>query len=62
MALISCASESEMIEEFPMPFKRSADYLGMKYLGNVHGFIKDGALPLEVKNDIRRFVDIIQQG
>lgn len=60
MALISCASEAEMIEEFPMPFKRSADYLGMTFLGNVHGFMRDGELPSIVKSDIRRFVDTIQ--
>ena len=61
MALMSCASEAKMIEEFPMPFKRSADYLGMTFLGNVHGYLENGQLPHEVKQDIREFVDLIQK-
>ena len=59
MALISCAYEETMIEEFPMPFKRSANYLGIEFLGNVHGYVRNMKLPEEVKEDIRSFVKMI---
>ncbi len=35
-AAISCCIDSSVDEEFWHPFKRSAKYLGMNYLGNVH--------------------------
>lgn len=35
MAVISCNGE-DLVGGFYMPFKESANYLGMNYLGNVH--------------------------
>ncbi|MDX1686304.1 MAG: NAD(P)H-dependent oxidoreductase [Saprospiraceae bacterium] len=59
MALISCASDSQIMPEFPMPFIRSADYLGMTFLDNVHGYVRNGELPADVKKDIRSFTKTI---
>ena len=61
MALISCASDEELYPEFPMPFIRSANYLGMNYLGNVHGYVNpEGELPKGVKENILKFVHIFK--
>jgi multimeric flavodoxin WrbA len=50
MAVLSSASEDELKDGFLMPFKESANYLGMNYLGNVHGWQEDGKMP-EIVND-----------
>lgn len=60
MALMSCAYEPTMIEEFPMPFKRSARYLGMSYLGEVHGYVRNETLPEDVKTEILSFTKLIR--
>lgn len=36
MAVLSNSHDSEIEDTFYLPFKKSADYLGMQYLGNVH--------------------------
>ena len=58
MAMISCASGPELKKEFSMPFIASADYLGMKYLGDVHTWLEsENMISNEVKSNIRKFVD-----
>lgn len=36
MAVISCSEAIESESHFWIPFRKSAEYLGMKYLANVH--------------------------
>lgn len=36
MAVLSNSHDSEIEDTFYLPFTKSADYLGMNYLGNVH--------------------------
>ena len=55
MAVISCASEKELIDGFIQPFQHSADYLSMNFLGNVHGYVGEGALDDVVKSRINAF-------
>lgn len=51
MAMISCSGDDERHEGFEMPFKLSADYLGMLYLGDIHVWIGDEVeIGLESKN------------
>ncbi|NJM79861.1 MAG: NAD(P)H-dependent oxidoreductase [Flavobacterium sp.] len=47
MAVISNSHDSEIDYDFYIPFKKSADYLGMNYLGQTH-FNADK--PEEIKN------------
>jgi multimeric flavodoxin WrbA len=47
MAVISNSHDSELDYDFYIPFKKSAEYLGMNYLGNKH-FNVD--LPLDKQN------------
>lgn len=38
MAVISCSNGDNLEEHFWLPFKKSAEYLGMHYLTNLHTF------------------------
>lgn len=55
MAVISCSNDHDCPGEFNLPFLRSASYLGMNYLGDMHSWIHQGALPEEVKEKINAF-------
>ena len=50
MAAICCGSDKDEIEGYFIPFKKSAEYLGMSYLGDLHTWI-EGNEPLEVVVD-----------
>lgn len=59
MAAISCGSEAEEIEGFFVPFRLSADYLGMRYLGDVHTWIDD-SLEKEVLERLQKIILVIK--
>ena len=61
MAVVSCGSNEELKEGFAMPFVESADYLGMHYLSDVHGWIDDGEIPIVVKKDMGKFITLIKE-
>lgn len=48
MFLISSGSSPEVPECFKFVFKETSKYLGMKYMGTFHGWIKDGKVPDEL--------------
>jgi multimeric flavodoxin WrbA len=48
MGMISIGSYGELVNGFSMPFVESANYLGMHYVGDVHTWIEDIAIPNEV--------------
>jgi multimeric flavodoxin WrbA len=56
MMSVSCGSGPELQEGFEMPFKESANYLKMTYLGHLHGFVEDNTIEQSVKNDILAFL------
>ena len=55
MGMLSCSNSDDRPEEFHLPFSRSASYLGMNYLGDVHSWIKDDEIPADVKEKINAF-------
>ncbi|MGK0364021.1 MAG: multimeric flavodoxin WrbA [Saprospiraceae bacterium] len=55
IAVLSSASEDELKDGFLMPFIESANYLGMNYLGNVHGWQEDGEMPKIVRERLIEF-------
>ena len=56
MIAIACGSDDIETEGFFVPFKRSAEYLGMNYLGDIHTWIEE-VLPTKiVLNKIESFV------
>lgn len=54
MAMVSCGSDAHLKEGFEMPFRESAHYLGMAYLGGVHTWIENDEIPEEVKKALHR--------
>lgn len=55
MAMISCGSGPEPINGFDMPFVRSAQYLGMNYLGDIHTWIEDESIPVGLEAELKAF-------
>ena len=44
MAMISNNNYDDIKEGFSMPFRESANYLGMTYLGNTHAWVEEGKI------------------
>ncbi len=61
MAMICCSSDDEEYPEMEMPFKRSADYLGMNYHGYVHTWIENELIPSEVQQRLSAFAVMLSQ-
>ena len=57
MAMFCCSSDEEVFPEFNMPFKRSAEYLGMQYLGDVHTWIEGTTIPEKVQQELLLFLE-----
>ncbi len=60
MAVISSGSDKELKNGFHMPFIETANYLGMKYIADVHCWIENGNIPNEVKLKLTNFTKQIQ--
>jgi len=56
VAVVSCAYDRQLKPGFHMPFVETARYLGMHYLGDVHGWIEQGAIPPEVEQRLDAFL------
>ncbi len=57
MASISCSGHDDLVEGFEMPFRESADYLGMKYLGHLHTYVEEeGILVNTIKSKLEYFL------
>jgi multimeric flavodoxin WrbA len=52
MAMISCGSDAEIKPGFEMPFRESANYLGMKYVGEIHTWVENEKIPSKVESNI----------
>lgn len=57
MAAVACGSGPEEVDCFFMPFKKSADYLGMNYLGDLHTWVENNNPPESVQKSIKNFAD-----
>ena len=55
MGMISCGSDSELKEGFEMPFKESANYLGMHYLGSIHTWLENEQISEALQKEINSF-------
>lgn len=55
MGVISSSEDPEIVAGFDMPFRESAGYLGMTYLGHLHTWIENDAVPNEVNETIREY-------
>lgn len=60
MAVISCGSDDTIFDGFIMPFKESADYLGMHYKGHAHTWVAENSvIPKEVKDRLQSLANTI---
>lgn len=55
MAALSCGSDETEVEGYFMPFKLTAEYLGMNYLGDVHTWIDASTPEAKVLERINEF-------
>ena len=55
MAAICCGSDDEEIEGYFVPFRKSAEYLGMTYVASCHTWISDELITEEVKHRVNDF-------
>ena len=55
MAMISCSNANDLKDGFDMPFRESAHYLGMTYLGSVHSWVEKKVINPEAKLQINDF-------
>jgi len=61
MAAISCGSDEIETEGFFTPFRKSAEYLGMNYIGNIHTWIEDELVSSEVDTRIQNFAKLLKE-
>lgn len=55
LAVVSVGSDDEIYPSFFKPFEKSAEYLGMNYLAELHTWIEHHEVPEEVMNRIHDF-------
>lgn len=60
MAVLSCDSDKQLKDGFHMPFVETSKYLGMKYIGDVHCWVKNNNLPDSVEAKLNDFINQIQ--
>lgn len=60
MATVACGSDDIQTDGFFEPFKLSAAYLGMAYLGSLHTYIDDEGLLMSTKSNILNFIQRIE--
>ena len=62
MGMLSCGNDDSRVPGFAEPFAYSAAYLGMQYLGDMHGWIETkGVIPTEVNQRLAGFAAQILQ-
>ena len=59
MAVISCGYDEEVKEGFEMPFRESAKYLGMEYVGAEHTYLQERPMTEEMRLRIKDFAEKI---
>lgn len=56
IAVLSCGSDKVLKDGFHMPFIETANYLGMKYVGDVHSWLESDNIPNEVIQKLEDFI------
>ena len=60
MALISCSGHNDVDSFFGKPFERTAQYLGMDFIGWLHSWVKEGLMPQEAIEEAFRFKTLLE--
>jgi len=56
MAVISCSNADDVHESYSVPFKLSADYLGMEFISYIHTWKQDGEISDQSKSRIEALI------
>ena len=56
LAAISSSEHNDVPQHFFEPFRLSAEYLGMHYLGDEHAWIESSSIPIGVREGLDRFI------
>lgn len=59
LGIISSCNDDDIKPEFEMPFKESASYLGMQYLGHIHTWVEDKKINPVAEERIIKYFDSI---
>ena len=57
MATISSNSDPQIDDRFYLPFRQTAGYLGMEYLGDLHTYVLNGSISESLKAEMRQFIE-----
>ena len=60
MAVLACGSDPRFIDAFFEPFRASAEYLGMEYLGELHTWLNGSGMDPRVMEGIELFSEKIK--
>ncbi|NQY66188.1 MAG: NAD(P)H-dependent oxidoreductase [Flavobacteriales bacterium] len=60
MSVLSCGEDKFVVDGFLMPFTETAKYMTMDYCTEVHGWIEKNKLSDKVKDDLRNFINRIE--
>ena len=58
MAVVSCSNGDNLEDDFWLPFKKSAAYLGMNYIANLHTFQDDQEIEM-LSNFVRKVDEFV---
>ena len=61
VAAVACSSGPGSIEHFFMPFENTAQYLGMKYMGDMHAWVEGNAINPTVQSRISAFASKLKE-
>lgn len=59
MGVLSCSPDATNDVAFNIPFVKTADYLGMEYLGDVHCWLEKGKVTEQTEWRIQEFADLL---
>jgi multimeric flavodoxin WrbA len=59
MGVLSCSPDDDNDVTFTAPFKKTAEYLGLEYLGDVHCWLEKGAVPAASDLRMQQFVHLL---
>ena len=58
VGVVSCSGHNDLREGFDMPFKESAHYLGMEYLGHVHTWAGSKGMEIAAQVRLSKFLNM----
>ncbi|MEM1000184.1 MAG: NAD(P)H-dependent oxidoreductase [Bacteroidota bacterium] len=58
LGLVCCSSDAEPIPHFELPFRETAIYMSMSWLGHRHTWVEEGQIPERVVQELVEFAGV----